>query len=247
MTMRMVKKITSKFDNNLGKTNKLNRDVWLEQVLSQIEKGKKILDAGAGELQYKKFCQHFNYTSQDFAQYDGQGDGSGKQVGEWDNSKIDIVSDITDIPVGNNYYDAIMCIEVFEHIPEPILAIKEFSRILKQGGKLILTVPVCSLTHFAPYYFYNGYSRYWFEKFLPMYGFQIEELSYNGNFFEYIGQEFRRIRSTAKRYAKLSRWDEIKLDILQPFVMRLLKRIVVNDSGSSELLSHGLHIIAVKN
>lgn len=66
---------------------------------------------------------------------------------------MNILSDITTILELDASFDAVKCIEVFEHIPEPVKAVKEFSRILKPGGILILTAPFCSLTHFAPYYF----------------------------------------------------------------------------------------------
>ncbi|MGA2913324.1 MAG: class I SAM-dependent methyltransferase [Methanoregula sp.] len=68
-------------------------------------------------------------------------------------SNLDIVSENTSIPELDASFDAIMCIEVFEHLPEPILAIKEFSRLLKPDGHLILTAPFCCLTHMAAYYF----------------------------------------------------------------------------------------------
>lgn len=120
--------------NNCGRKNKSTRDAWLEKVLGQIPDGSKILDAGAGELQYKKYCDHLEYVSQDFGQYDGKGDSIGLQKTQgWDNTKLDIVSDITNIPVSDASFDAVMCIEVLEHIPEPILAIKEFYRILRGG------------------------------------------------------------------------------------------------------------------
>ncbi|MDO9324535.1 MAG: methyltransferase domain-containing protein, partial [Methanoregula sp.] len=139
--------------------------------MKKIPPGSRILDAGAGEQQYKKFCTHLNYVSQDFAQYDGKGDGKALQTQKWETSNIDIVSDITTIPEPDTSFDAIMCIEVFEHLPEPIIAIKEFSRLLKPDGHLILTSPFCSLTHMAPYHFYPGYNRYFYEKHLADNGF----------------------------------------------------------------------------
>lgn len=132
----------------VGKSNKSNRDEWLKETLNKIPQGSRILDAGAGELQYKPLCGHLDYVSQDFAQYDGIGDDKGFQMGSWDQSKLDIISDITEIPEDDGSFDAIMCVEVFEHLPEPLKAIGEFSRLLKSGGHLVITAPFCSLTHF---------------------------------------------------------------------------------------------------
>ena len=118
--------------------------------------GSRILDAGAGELRYKPLCSHLEYVSQDFAQYNGQGDGVGLQMGNWDQTHLDIVCDITQIPEPDQSFDVIMCIEVFEHLPDPLAALREFNRLLKSGGWLIITAPFNSLTHFAPYHFYTG-------------------------------------------------------------------------------------------
>ena len=166
-----------------GTNNEANRLRWLEAALKKIPAGSRILDAGAGELDKKKFCSHLNYVSQDFGQYDGKGDGKGLQTKGWDNSKLDIVSDITSIPEPDASFDAIMCIEVFEHIPDPIAAVKEFSRLLRTGGHLIITAPFCSATHFAPYHFSTGFNRYFYEKHLTENGFVISEINENGDFF----------------------------------------------------------------
>ena len=125
-------------------------------------------------------------------------------MGKWDNSNLDIISDITKIPEPDASFDVILCTEVFEHLPDPISAIKEFSRLLKRGGKLIVTAPFCSLTHFAPYHFYTGFNRYFYEKHLPDNNFDLISIEHNGNYFEYMGQEIRRIESIANKYANLS-------------------------------------------
>ena len=238
----------SKLYNNCGRKNKSTRDAWLEKNLGKIKKGSKILDAGAGELQYKRYCTHLEYVSQDFGQYDGKGDSAGLQTSEWDNTKLDIVSDITNIPVSDASFDAVMCIEVFEHIPEPIKAIKEFSRILKRGGALILTAPVCSLTHFAPYYFYNGYSRYFYERILRENRFEIKELTYNGNWFEYIAQELHRLPYMLNRYSgfRVGRLFSLSIRIVLLPLFILLAKASARDEGSNDLLSFGIHVRAIK-
>lgn len=227
----------------VGTTNEAIRGKWIEQTLKKIPEGLTILDAGAGESQFKKYCGHLKYISQDFGQYHGEGE-IGLQMGTWDNSKLDIVSDILSIPLPDHSVDAIMCTEVLEHIPDPLGAIKEFSRLIKAGGYLLITAPFASITHFAPYHFASGLSRFFYEKHLPGNGFKITDLQLNGNFFEYIAQENRRIKPVAARYAGK------KLNIFEKIIIHLnlliLQRLSKKDTGSSELLCYGIHVFARK-
>lgn len=228
----------------VGTTNEEDRVRWIESTLKKIPADLTLLDAGAGESQFKKFCSHLIYISQDFGQYNGDGD-VGLQTGNWDNTKLDIVSDITAIPLPDASVDAIMCTEVFEHIPDPIAAVKEFNRLLKPGGYLLVTAPFASLTHFAPYHFASGLSRFWYEKHLPDNNFIIDELMLNGNYFEYIAQENRRIKRMALRYAgrRINIFEKVVIHLNLYILQRLSKR----DKGSSELLCYGVHLFARKN
>lgn len=230
--------------NNVGTLNESTRQKFVKNTLENLPAGLRLLDAGAGEQQFKKYCGHLNYVSQDFAQYDGLGDQAGLQMGKWDNSNLDIISDITKIPEPDASFDVILCTEVFEHLPHPILAINEFSRLLKKGGKLIITAPFCSLTHFAPYHFYSGFNRYFYEKHLSDNGLDIVSMEHNGNYFEYMGQEVRRIDSVANTYAKSS------LNFIEylafAIALKKLKKMSEADSGSQELLHFGLHVVSVK-
>lgn len=230
----------------VGTKNQSNREAWLEKTLNQIPAGSRILDAGAGELRYKRFCLHLDYVSQDFAQYDGKGDGRGLQPGSWDTSNVDIVSDITAIPESDASFDAVMCTEVFEHLAEPIKAIREFARLLKPGGLLILTAPFCSLTHQAPYHFYTGFNRFFYETHLLANGFKIVELQKNGNFFEYLAQEIRRIPGVVARYGKENKYTSLE-SLSIKVCLSLLERLSNEETGASELLNFGYHLIARKN
>lgn len=227
-----------------GTRNLLTRETWLEQTLARIPSGSRIMDAGAGELQYKRFCSHLNYTSQDFGRYDGKGNGEGLQTGQWDQSRLDIESDITQIPEPDSSFDAVMCIEVLEHLPRPVDALRELRRLLSPGGVLILSAPFCSLTHMAPYFYQTGYSRYFYEYWLKELNFQILEMHWNGNFFEYLAQELRRVPEVAAQYSEetLSETEKRAQDILLGALNRFSKR----DQGSEQLLSYGLHVLARK-
>lgn len=50
----------------------------------------------------------------------------------------------THIPFKNNTFDSISCLDVLEHIPDYESVFKEFSRILKPNGILILQTPISS-------------------------------------------------------------------------------------------------------
>jgi len=236
--------INNKLTDHVGTKNGLNREEWLKTTLQKINNGEKILDAGAGEAQFKKLCSHLKYTSQDIAVYDGEGDGSGIHTESRDYKELDIISDITNIPVQDESFDAIMCIEVFEHITNPLDALKEFNRILKKGGKLILTAPFNSLTHYAPYHFSTGFTKYFYQHHLEKHDFKILELTENGNYFEYLAQETRRLKSVSNKYAG-EKFNFFQKALIILF-LRLLKKLSKNDNGSNELLNFGIQVLAEK-
>ncbi len=229
---------------NVGTRNESVRQEWLEKVLTGIPSGLRILDAGAGELANKKYCRHLEYISQDFCQYEGLGDNKGLQTGAWETYQIDLVSDITDIPEVDESFDVILCSEVLEHLPNPVLALNEFQRLLKKGGSIIITAPFCSLTHFSPHHYSTGFNRYFYECHFNKLGFEIVEISKNGNFFEYLGQEIRRIPSIANKHtaSKVARLEKVAIKM----VLKMLDRFSKQDEGSDELLCFGYHVLAKK-
>lgn len=238
--MMIINQIISKiYDTS---TNERYRNEWIEKKLSQIPKGLSILDAGAGEQKWKSTCEHLKYVSQDFCQYEGSGNGKGLQTSEWNTDMIDIVSDITDIPVEDDSFDVILCSEVLEHIPHPEMAIREFSRILKKGGQLILTAPFASLTHFAPFYFCSGFSEYWYNTNLPEYGFEVDEIVSNGNYFSWIAQELFRTPILLQQYG-------LKCPLLVRIggiIMTFGMRKYFHNEVSSDILCFGYMVCAHK-
>ena len=141
--------------------NRMRRDRWLTKQANKIPKGSKVLDIGAGGCPHREKFNHCKYFTQDFTQL------SDLQIQNQEGyGRIDFVSDILEIPVPDKSYDAILCTEVIEHIPDPISAIQEMSRILKPGGVLLITAPLQAGLHQEPYHFYGGYTKYWYKKFL---------------------------------------------------------------------------------
>ena len=245
MFKNLRKKLNVVLTGNVGTGNSSFREEWLKVVLSEIPKGKKILDAGAGESQYKIYCEHLDYTAQDFAMYDGVGDSKGIQKEKRDYSNLDIVSDITSIPIENDYFDAVMCIEVFEHLPNPIEALLELNRVLKPGGKLILTAPFASLTHYSPYHYATGFNKYFYEHHLKNIDHESIRIEANGNYFEFLAQEVRRINTVSQKYSGKKTNLLVKLGI--NIVLYFLNNSSLNDKGSDEILNFGYNVVSTKS
>ena len=164
--------------------NVSERDKFVIEFSKSIPYGSKVLDAGAGSCPYRVNFSHCEYLTQDFIQLDDEQLRYGNGYG-----KIDIISDITSIPLDDETFDVIICTEVFEHIPRPDLALREFSRLLKKGGKLLITAPLMSGLHQEPYHFYGGFTPYWYKYFFQ----------YNLLFFRFLALMFRALPMLARQ------------------------------------------------
>lgn len=227
---------------DIGKNNETIRNEWLGGVLKKIPAGLTILDAGAGELKNKPICSHLNYISQDFSQYEGSGDGRGLQTGRWDTSSIDIVSDIVSIPLGDETIDVVLCSEVLEHVHNPIKAIEELDRLTRVGGKLIITAPFRSMTHFSPYHFCDGFNKYFYIEHL--YNYRIDEITANGNFFDTFAEQLRLVPRIGRKYSSFALSLVVYVLLLPAYC--LLPILRKYDKGSSEISTYGYFVVATK-
>lgn len=106
----------------------------------------RILDVGCGEKPYANLFAATEYIGIDIEQ-------SGH---DHTRSDIDVFYDGLNIPFEDNSFDSIVCFEVLEHVFEPEKIIQEMYRVLKPGGKLMLTTPFIWNEHEIPY----DYGRY---------------------------------------------------------------------------------------
>lgn len=229
--------------------NKPARDAWLKQTLESLPPGLSLLDVGAGECAYKPHCNHLQYTSQDIAQYDGKGDGAGLQTRTWDFHQIDIICDLYDIPEDRKF-DVVLCTEVMEHVTDPVRALEKMVRLLAPGGRLILTAPFNSLTHFAPYHYCTGFSQYFLRLHLERLGMKIDTITPNGGYFDFMDQELGRAHRVRKTY---SNWILDPLSLLLLLTARFCMRMYAGLDGprmqrrSAVLQTFGWHVIATKS
>jgi ubiquinone/menaquinone biosynthesis C-methylase UbiE len=180
--------------------NLRNRDRWIAEQAAKLPGGSKVLDIGAGSAPYRALFAHCDYKTQDLAQLRDD------QLRHGGYAPIDIVSEASTIPVPEASFDAIICTEVLEHVPEPIAVVREFGRIVAPGGRLILTAPLGSGIHQEPYHFYGGYTPYWYRRFLNEAGFDSIVIIANTGTLRHVAQETIRFVDMTRPFTLKAPW-----------------------------------------
>lgn len=70
-------------------------------------------------------------------------------------SKADVFASALEVPFKSCTFDVVLSTQMLEHVPRPEILFGEIRRILKPGGKLILTVPQITPLHEEPHDYYR--------------------------------------------------------------------------------------------
>ncbi len=85
-------------------------------------------------------------------------------------------------------YDAAICMEVLEHLPDPWAAAAEMARVLRPGGMLVLSVPHLSRLHDLPHDYYR-YTHAGIRTVLEGGGFEVLAVADRGGLFTFLGHQ----------------------------------------------------------
>ena len=55
------------------------------------------------------------------------------------NQHADLHGDIDAIPVEDASFDVVLCLQVLEHVPDPAAAVRELHRVVRPGGRVLLS------------------------------------------------------------------------------------------------------------
>jgi SAM-dependent methyltransferase len=136
-----------------------------------------VLDAGCGTMPFREALSRYadEYHSMDVT----------RRV-----PTVEIVADIQDMPhVASSQFDTVFCSEVLEHVPDPGRAVAEIARVLRPGGKLLLSVPFLARLHEEPYDFFR-YTRHGLASLLEQRGqLRIIEIATTGSLFSFLGHQ----------------------------------------------------------
>ena len=90
--------------------------------------GRVVLDVGAGGAPYRELFSAFDYRTTDWS-----------GTSHAPTTPVDYVAPAHDLPLETATVDAVVCTQVLEHIAEPVETLLEFRRVLRPGGRLIVT------------------------------------------------------------------------------------------------------------
>ena len=109
-------------------------------MLSYIEDRKRVVDLGCGQGTFcyalSRLWSNCEIWGVDFSSKALE--WAEKRMGGRINFKL---AGVTKTGLESNYFDYVVASEILEHLDEPELLIKEAARLLKKGGKLVLTTP----------------------------------------------------------------------------------------------------------
>ncbi len=152
-------------------------DAFVEQAAHRLPAGAWVLDAGAGECRHAPYFAHVRYL------------GTDSGVGEkelWDYTRLAFFSELTAIPLASHSVDAIVSVNVLEHVEEPLEVLRECCRTLRPNGRLFMVAPQSWRVHQAPADFLR-FTRFGLEHLLKKAGFKVEELHPIGGTFWNFG------------------------------------------------------------
>lgn len=123
-----------------------------------------LLDIGCGRKPYKSLFKVDSYLGLDI-------ENPGHSHEQED---IDVFYDGKTFPFPDNHFDSALCNQVLEHVFNPEEFVAEIQRVLKPGGKLLLTVPFAWDEHEQPFD-YARYSSFGLKDLFERNGFVIRE------------------------------------------------------------------------
>jgi SAM-dependent methyltransferase len=137
----------------------------------------RVLDAGAGEVQYKHYFARHRYCGVDLA----VGDST------WNYSRLDAIADLTALPFRSGAFDGAIHIVTIEHLREPARALAEVARTLKPGAILLVAAPHEWEVHQAPHDYFR-YTRYGLAYLLESAGFDNLQICPSGGYFRLLAR-----------------------------------------------------------
>jgi SAM-dependent methyltransferase len=155
----------------------------------------RVLDVGCGMKPYRDLYEVEGYVGLEL-----------DSAAARSRSQADHFYDGARFPYGDASFDAVLCNQVLEHVFTPELLLSEIARVMKPGGRLVLTAPFVWDEHEQPRD-YARYSSFGLKALLERSGLRIiEHRKLNANLaviFQLINAYLYKVSSTRSHAANL--------------------------------------------
>jgi len=94
------------------------------------------------------------------------------------------------VPFRDSVFDAVVCSELLEHVPDPPRVLSEIFRVLRPGGTVLICVPFMCRIHADPVDYGRYTDLYWRET-LERIGFQDVQIEEQGLFWSVLADMLR--------------------------------------------------------
>ncbi|MBL7717919.1 MAG: class I SAM-dependent methyltransferase [Flavipsychrobacter sp.] len=137
-----------------------------------------ILDFGCGTKPYMSLFNYNQYIGVDY-----ETEVSARNTG----LRADVFYDGKNIPFPDNHFDAAFASEVLEHVFNPDEVLQELYRVVKPGGRIMITCPFFWPEHEQPYD-YARYTSFGLKHLVEKNGFSVVNYEKTGSYFECLLQ-----------------------------------------------------------
>jgi SAM-dependent methyltransferase len=116
--------VSARLDPRRSSVQYAVRKPLVEWLRTQAVDGARVLDAGCGDRPYERLLS----GATEIVGFDVPG-----------NKHADLHGSIDAIPVDDASFDVVLCLQVLEHVQDPAAAVRELRRVVRPGGRVLLS------------------------------------------------------------------------------------------------------------